>query len=76
MTGMDRKMVQRHLEQTRRHVIEGEVRIARQAELVAKLERHGFDLTEPSRLLAVFEAVQNLNIARRDQLEVELARLS
>ncbi|MBY3591315.1 hypothetical protein HJA87_15755 [Rhizobium bangladeshense] len=70
---MDRAMVERHLEQARRHVSEGERHILGQQNLIAFLQRNGWDTLEATTLLANFKDLQRLHIAYRDRQERELA---
>jgi hypothetical protein len=60
----------------RRHVAMGERHIARQREIVAKLERDGHDSLDSKRLLGFFEELQNMHIAHRDRLVKMLAEIS
>jgi hypothetical protein len=66
---MDKAMVLGHLEQARRHVAEGEKRVASQCELVTELERDGHDSSQARQLLREFEEVQRLHLEHRDRLE-------
>lgn len=69
---MDRAMILRHLEMTRRHVAEGERHVVRQRELVARMRSRGFDVTDAELFLASFEQTQEEHIAHRDRLEAML----
>jgi hypothetical protein len=60
----------------RRHVRAGEQNITRQRKVIAERERDGHDSLESKRLLARFEEIQELHIADRDRLEIELAEIS
>ena len=60
----------------RRHVAKGETLIARQREIVARLERGGHSSLEAKRLLASFEEIQNLHVAHLDRLDKALAQIS
>jgi hypothetical protein len=60
----------------RRRVTTGEQNVARQREIVARLERDGHNSLEAKSLLASFEAFQNMHIAYRDRLEKALVLLS
>jgi len=74
---MDKKsMLLDHLAQARRHIAEGELHVARQRELVAKLERDAHDARQARQTLNQFEELQQLHLADRDRLEKELAELS
>jgi hypothetical protein len=59
-----------------RHVAIGETNIARQREIVARLERGGHNSLEARSLLASFEEIQDMHIAHRDRLEIALAEIS
>jgi two-component sensor histidine kinase len=72
----DRTSLQEHLSTARRHVAIGERNIAHQREIVTGLERDGHNSLEAERLLAYFEELQNMHIARRDRLEEALAEIS
>ncbi|WP_064686583.1 hypothetical protein [Rhizobium bangladeshense] len=72
---MDRAMVERHLEQARRHISEGERHILGQQNLIARLELGGMGTSEAARLLANFEDMQRLFIADLDRLEKQMAEL-
>jgi PAS domain S-box-containing protein len=66
----------KYLSVARRHIAAGERNVDRQRALVALLDRDGHDSQEAKRLLALFEDLQKLYIARRDQLEKELSEIS
>ena len=44
-----------HLEESRRHIVEAQVRIARQSELLKELERNRRDTKQAQRLLGALE---------------------
>jgi hypothetical protein len=69
---MDPVMLQEHLAQAERHVSEGERNATQQRELIARLERDGYDTGEARRQLRQFEAWLALHIADRDRLRKEL----
>lgn len=73
---MDREQLIAHLAQAERHVKLGEDHIARQKELVARLEAHGLDTTEAKRLLCEFQELLTVHIAGRDRMRHELALAS
>jgi hypothetical protein len=52
---MDRKMILDHLAIVRRHVAKGEQIVARQREIVARLERAGCDASDAKQMLLQFE---------------------
>jgi hypothetical protein len=58
------------------HISEGELHVARQRELVAKLIREGHDDMIPGakQFLALSEEMQALHLADRDQVRSELAK--
>jgi len=55
----------RHLAQAERHVKAGAQIVARQRDLIAKLERRGCDLTEHRAWLALFENMQRSFVEHR-----------
>jgi hypothetical protein len=71
---MDREMLEQHLAMVEGHVTLGECHIARQHELIAKLERGGHDSGEARYLLSSFGETQGMRLARRDRLWRELAQ--
>lgn len=71
---MDRGMLEQHLAMVEGHVFLGEGHIARQHELIAKLERNGRDSGEARSLLGSFEEMQVMHLAHRDRLQRELAQ--
>ena len=73
---MDKALVRDHLEQARRHVADGDKHVARQRQLVAKLDRDGHDSSEARRLLEQFEELLRLHIQDRDRLIKELSEIS
>jgi hypothetical protein len=60
---MDRSMLLDHLAQNRRHIEIGERHISRQREIVAELERGGYDSSRAKQLLHNFEELQKMHIA-------------
>jgi hypothetical protein len=72
----DRTTLLKYFSMARRHVASGERNIARQRELVARLERDGHNSQEAKRLLALFGELQKFHIAGRDRLEKALAEVS
>jgi hypothetical protein len=73
---MDQNMILDHLAMVSRHVTRGEQIVARQREIIARLERAGCDTSYAKRLLLQFEEVQSLHVADRDRLEKALAEIS
>ena len=70
---MNRDLLATHLKQAERHVVEGEEHIARQRELIVRLERQGHDIESAVKLLSTFEQTQASHIADRDRLRAELS---
>ena len=68
-------MIEERLAMAERHITRGELHIARQKELVARLGHSGHDTTEAIKLLGLFEATQALHVADRDRLRGELAEI-
>ena len=71
---MDETMLRRHLARAERHVAEGEVHLARQRELIRKLERDGHGSRAARRFLRSLEETQALHVADRDRVRAELRR--
>jgi hypothetical protein len=69
-------MERRHLAQADRRIEEGGRRIARQALLIAKLERNGRDSTAARQLLTQFEETQRLMVDHRTMILQTLAQRS
>jgi len=65
-------LVRRHLAQAERHVKAGAEVVARQRELVAKLERGDCDLTKHKAWLALFENMQRSFVEHRATILREL----
>ena len=59
---MDREMFHRYLQMAKGHAEEGERHIARQKEVIGEADAAGRDTTEAKKLLAVFEASQDLHL--------------
>jgi hypothetical protein len=72
---MDHAILLRHLEQSKRHIIEGQDLIERQKNILADLERGGHDTTEAKRLLKNFEDIQRLHLADLERVQSELLEL-
>jgi hypothetical protein len=60
------------LEQTEKHIAEGDQLVAKQKELIAELSSHGKDVTSYLVLLGRFQETQRLRIQHRDRLQAEL----
>jgi len=67
-----RGMLERHLEQAKRHAATGEKHLTRQRALITKLERDGHDASEAKTLLELLEELQTMHIAHRDRLARQL----
>jgi hypothetical protein len=61
-------MTPRDLEQAKIHVREGQLQIARQRALIAKLESDGHDVRQAQELMHALEKAQALHIAVLDNL--------
>jgi hypothetical protein len=70
---MDRATLEQHLAQAEGHVALGLKHIARQHEIIAKMELAGHDTTVPRSLLATFEDVQVTHETDRDRIRAALA---
>ncbi len=71
------EIIQRYLQAAERHIVTGQLCIARQRALIARLECHeGHEelLREAGKLLAQFLKIQTLHLADRDRLICELSR--
>ncbi len=69
------EIIERYLKAAERHIAVGEICIARQRAVIARLEcnqRHEELLREATRLLAQFLKIQTLHLADRDRLICEL----
>ena len=73
-----RRLLEDHLAQAERHVLQGENLIRRQRHVAQQLEWGGH--TEPAaeaeKLLQEFEELQQLHVAGRDRLRAELEALT
>ena len=69
---MDRKILEMLLAQAEQHVTLSDLHVARQREIIAELERDGYDSTQARELLAVFLATQATHVSGRDRLFEEL----
>src|SRR5262249_51528892 len=72
----DRTTLLEYFSMARRHVATGETLIARQHEIVARLERGGHNSLDAKRLLDTFEEIQNMHIDHHYRLEKALAEIS
>ena len=70
---MDRDTLKRHLTKVEEQVAIVAQNVARQRELVAELERDGYDAAQAKKMLEQFLEQQALHIADRDRLIKELS---
>jgi hypothetical protein len=71
---MDRAILLEHLVLAEEHIQRGARTIARQQEIIEKLDAHGHETVEARRMLKTFEDAQAMNIADRERLKKELER--
>lgn len=71
----DRAPYEKHLAMAQEHIAMHERDIARQRELVKKLEPYGPVSEQAKALLAQFEALHAMHIADRDRLKQELSEV-
>ena len=69
---MDKTLLEQHLALAERHVTQGEATIARQRQIVERMELGGQNACEARHLLALFLQLQKIHIADRDRLRREL----
>ena len=72
---MDRKTLEKHLEQADRRVASGWRNLARQTDLVVDRKLKGKDITDARRMLFSFEDLMDVYLAARDQLRQRLSRI-
>ena len=72
----DRDMLKRHLRQAEEHIAKGEKNIARQWELIAKLERDKHDTAQARAILDQFQELQAMHLAERERILRELSEES
>ena len=72
---MDRDTLKQHLTEVEEQVAITAQNVARQRELVAELERDGYDATQAKKTLEQFLEQQAWHIADRDRLIKELSDL-
>jgi hypothetical protein len=72
---MDRDTLKRHLTKIEEQVAIVAQNVERQRELVAELERDGYDAAQAKKMLEQFLEQQVLHIADRDRLIKELSEL-
>jgi hypothetical protein len=68
---MDREAILRRLAEAEERVELGEHNLTRQREIIARLDRDGFDASGARMLLLQFEEAQALHLAERDRLRKE-----
>ena len=68
---MKRSIIEQSLAQAQDHVLLGQMHIAHQRELIAKIGG-GDDAREAHRLLETFEELQKEHVSHRDRLALEL----
>jgi len=71
---MDLRLVQEHLQEAELHVLLGRQHVARQLEIISKLERGGHSTALATDLLATFRLALASHIAHRDFILSELAQ--
>jgi hypothetical protein len=69
---MDRYLLRKSIAVAERHIAECEVRIAKQRELIANMEKLGVETARSKALLATFQQSLGLHIADYDRLQREL----
>ena len=70
---MDRKILEYHFALAMEHVAKGEQLIDYQRRLTALLEQHGHNTTTAKKLLALFEAIQEMHVADHARVAGELS---
>lgn len=75
LNAADRAPYEKHLAMAQEHIAMDERDIARQRELVKKLEPYGPVSEQAKALLAQFEALHAMHIADRDRLKQELSEV-
>jgi hypothetical protein len=71
---MNRSRQLQHLEQAERHLLNGELNVARQEQCIENLERHGHDAALARALLDTFLCTQTQFVGHRDLILRELDR--
>jgi hypothetical protein len=66
--------LERHLRQAEGRVTQGEHLLARQRQLVAKLEQHGPNAVAAKAFLAQLEEMLQMHVADRDRIRQELGK--
>ena len=73
---MDRRtFLEEQMREDERHVAQGRQHVWAQSELVAKLQRDGFDPTDAKRLLQQFEELLELHVSHLETLRDQLRNL-
>jgi hypothetical protein len=71
---MDRRqMILEHLALAERHIAEGDRRLARQVDLIAELDRDGYDTKDARMILVTMQDTQALHRDDRERILRELA---
>jgi hypothetical protein len=73
-SGADRTLVLKHLALAEHHVDQGKRHLARQEELIAKLDRDGLDTTQALKMLATLQETQALHEADVERFLRELGK--
>ena len=71
---MDRAMLEQHLAQAKAHIAQGIEHLARQREIIDRLQVRGLDTASAIELLRLMEESQAAHVADRDRIVEELAR--
>jgi hypothetical protein len=70
---MDRAMIQRHLAEAEGHIRQGKALIAKQREILNRLEKVGADPSVALKMLENLEAAQAMHVTDRERIAAELA---
>jgi hypothetical protein len=65
-------LLKRHLRQSDRHVAKNKAHVARQKEIIAELDRDGYDSTLSKEFLGILEDAQRMYQDHRDRIVQEL----
>jgi hypothetical protein len=71
---MDRAILLEHLELAEEHIEIGSRNIARQEEIIEKLQAHGHDTRVARQMLKSFEDARALCLEERERIQAELDR--
>ena len=72
---MERATLENDLSRAEAHVANGQKRIAQQHEIIAELDREGYDAAPAKDMLASFERTQAMHVGNRDRIAGKLATL-